>query len=119
MTVVNVLEAKTHLSRLIAEVEAGGEVIIARHNRPVVRLVPAEPAGATAPSGLAEPALAWQAQPAAMPYRMAGPAKRWPGTPSPPVRRTPGRLKGIVAWDDRFNDPLPDDELRLWNGEGD
>lgn len=43
MTTVNVLEAKTHLSRLIAEAEAGGEVIIARGNVPVVRLVPVTP----------------------------------------------------------------------------
>ena len=52
MTIVNVLEAKTNLSRLIAEVEAGGEVIIARNNKPVVRLV------ATTPAGVAEPAAA-------------------------------------------------------------
>jgi len=32
-------EAKTHLSRLLAEVEAGEEVIIARGTRPVARLV--------------------------------------------------------------------------------
>ncbi len=106
MTIVNVLEAKTNLSRLIAEVEAGGEVIIARNNKPVVRLVLA------ASGGVAEAAPAWQPAPEAprVPGRLAEPQ---------PVRRTPGRLKGIVAWDDRFNDPLPDDELRLWNGEGD
>jgi prevent-host-death family protein len=33
-------EAKTHLSRLLAEVEAGEEVTIARGARPVARLVP-------------------------------------------------------------------------------
>ncbi len=110
MTIVNVLDAKTNLSRLIAEVEAGGEVIIARNNRPVVRLVLAN-GGA----GVAEPGLAGQPQRAgSMPRRAPGPP---PKTPGP--RRVPGRLKGIVAWDDRFNDPLPDDELRLWNGEGD
>lgn len=36
----NVLEAKTHLSRLIEHVEAGEEVVIARAGRPVARLVP-------------------------------------------------------------------------------
>jgi len=36
---VNIHEAKTNLSRLIEEVEHGGEVIIARHNRPVAKLV--------------------------------------------------------------------------------
>jgi len=37
---VNVHEAKTHLSRLLEQVEGGGEVIIARAGRPVARLVP-------------------------------------------------------------------------------
>lgn len=38
--VVNVYEAKTHLSRLLDLVSAGQEVIIARAGRPVARLVP-------------------------------------------------------------------------------
>ncbi len=33
-------EAKTHLSRLLAEVEAGEEIIICRGSKPVARLVP-------------------------------------------------------------------------------
>ena len=33
-------EAKTHLSRLLADVERGDEVIIGRAGRPVARLVP-------------------------------------------------------------------------------
>ncbi len=41
MKVVTVHEAKTHLSRLLAEVEKGEEVVIARRNQPVARLVPA------------------------------------------------------------------------------
>lgn len=36
---VTIHEAKTHLSRLIARVEAGGEVIIARGQTPVAKLV--------------------------------------------------------------------------------
>ena len=40
MKIVGVHQAKTHLSRLLATVEAGEEVIIARGGRPVVRLVP-------------------------------------------------------------------------------
>jgi len=35
---VTIHEAKTHLSRLIAAVERGEEVIIARRNKPVARL---------------------------------------------------------------------------------
>ena len=41
-TIVNTHEAKTHLSRLLAEVEAGGEVVIARAGKPIARLVSAE-----------------------------------------------------------------------------
>ena len=41
MTTYTVHEAKTNLSKLLAEMEAGGEVIIARGDTPVARLVPA------------------------------------------------------------------------------
>jgi prevent-host-death family protein len=37
---VNVHEAKTHLSRLLAEVENGAEVIVARNGVPIAKLVP-------------------------------------------------------------------------------
>ena len=37
---VNVHEAKTHLSRLLAAVEAGEEIVLARAGRPCARLVP-------------------------------------------------------------------------------
>ncbi len=40
MTTVNVHEAKTHLSRLLALVAAGEEVIIAKAGKPVARLTP-------------------------------------------------------------------------------
>lgn len=39
-TTVNIYEAKTRLSALLALVEAGEEVIIARNGRPVARLAP-------------------------------------------------------------------------------
>ncbi|WP_213697465.1 type II toxin-antitoxin system Phd/YefM family antitoxin [Acetomicrobium sp.] len=39
---VNVHEAKTNLSKLLAQVEEGKEVIIARAGKPVARLVPIE-----------------------------------------------------------------------------
>ncbi|MCY3504897.1 MAG: type II toxin-antitoxin system Phd/YefM family antitoxin [Chloroflexi bacterium] len=45
MTTVNIHEAKTHLSRLLAQVEAGEDVVIARNGKPVARLVPCEPKG--------------------------------------------------------------------------
>jgi prevent-host-death family protein len=40
MTVVNVHAAKTHLSRLIERACEGEEIVIARNNEPVVKLVP-------------------------------------------------------------------------------
>jgi len=50
MPVVNMLEAKTHLSRLVEEVETGAasEIVIARNGKPAARLVPI---GAPAPAG--------------------------------------------------------------------
>ena len=75
MTQFSVHDAKTNLSRLIADALAGGDVVIARGNVPVVRLVPVEPRG----------------------------------------RRCFGALKGKIAMDAGFADPLPDDELAGWN----
>jgi prevent-host-death family protein len=43
MRMVNIHSAKTHLSRLVAEVAAGEEIVIARAGKPVTRLVPFEP----------------------------------------------------------------------------
>lgn len=40
MKTVNVHEAKTHLSRLLARAHAGEEIIIARGGEPYARLVP-------------------------------------------------------------------------------
>ena len=40
MKQVNVHEAKTHLSRLLQDVENGEEVVIARNGEPVAKLVP-------------------------------------------------------------------------------
>ena len=37
---VNIHDAKTNLSSLIAQVEAGDEIVIARAGKPVARLVP-------------------------------------------------------------------------------
>jgi len=57
---VNVGQAKTDLSRLIARVEAGEEVEIARNGVPVARLVPVEPAGVGAAFLAARGSLAGQ-----------------------------------------------------------
>ncbi len=45
MITVNVNQAKTHLSLLLAQVEAGEEVTIARNGKPVARLVPCKKRG--------------------------------------------------------------------------
>lgn len=38
--IVNIHEAKTHLSRLLRKVQDGEEIVIARDGRPVAKLVP-------------------------------------------------------------------------------
>ena len=73
---VTIHEAKTNLSKLIAAVEAGGELVISRGATPVVRIVPL----------------------------------------SPPKKRIFGAMKGRVSLDDTFFEPLPEDELTLWEG---
>lgn len=42
---VKVHQAKTNLSALLVRVEAGEEIIVARGDRPVAKLVPLRPAG--------------------------------------------------------------------------
>ncbi len=42
---VNLHDAKTHLSRYVAQALAGEEVVIAKAGTPLVRLVPVAPAG--------------------------------------------------------------------------
>jgi prevent-host-death family protein len=45
MDIVNVHAAKTHLSELLARVEAGEEVVLGRAGRPIARLIPFRPTG--------------------------------------------------------------------------
>ncbi len=42
-TIINIHDAKTHLSRIVDDVAAGAEVIIAKAGKPMARLVPLEP----------------------------------------------------------------------------
>jgi prevent-host-death family protein len=82
MTIVTIHEAKTNLSKLIKLVEAGEEVVIARGEKPVVRLAPVDP-----------------------------PQKK---------SRNLGygsfaELKGKIP-DSAFFDPLPEEDLKLWEG---
>jgi prevent-host-death family protein len=76
--VVNVHEAKTHLSRLLERVHRGEEIILAKAGKPYARLVPLEEES----------------------------------------EREPGRLKGRIVMRHDFFEPLPDDELKSWEGEG-
>jgi prevent-host-death family protein len=50
-SIVNVHEAKTHFSKLLARVEKGERIVVARGGKPVAKLVPAElpPLGALPP----------------------------------------------------------------------
>ena len=77
MTKVNVGEAKANLSKLLAQVETGEEVVIARNGKPVARLVKCKPKG--------KPKF--------------------------------GSWKGKIEIPDSFFDPLPEEELKLWEGE--
>jgi prevent-host-death family protein len=91
MTKVTIHAAKTNLSKLIAKVEAGEEVVICRGDKEVARLVPAGAA-----RGVREEQAPWGAPGA------------WDGK-SP---RKPGLLKGIIGPipEDAF-DPMTDEEI--------
>ena len=54
MKIVNIHEAKTHLSRLIQEAQDGEEIVIARGNEPLVKLVLVESARPRRSSGWAK-----------------------------------------------------------------
>jgi prevent-host-death family protein len=60
MTIVNMLEAKSSLSRLVDAVESGREpeIVIARNGRPAARLVAIAPAAAGQRIGVARGAFA-------------------------------------------------------------
>jgi prevent-host-death family protein len=51
MKIVNIHAAKTQLSRLIAEVVAGEDVVISKAGTPLVRLVPVAAVGGPRPLG--------------------------------------------------------------------
>ena len=49
---LNIDQAKTHLSRLNEEVMEGGTVVVAKAGKPMVQLVPVAAAGGARPLGL-------------------------------------------------------------------
>lgn len=52
MAIVNVHQAKSQLSKLLEQAEAGEEVVIARAGKPVARLVPYTPSGKERKAGI-------------------------------------------------------------------
>lgn len=52
MQTINIHEAKTHLSRLVDEVVAGNEVVIAKAGKPMAKLIPFVPAAGKRKLGL-------------------------------------------------------------------
>jgi prevent-host-death family protein len=42
-TIINIHEARTHLSRIVEEMAAGKEIVIAKAGKPMARLLPIEP----------------------------------------------------------------------------
>lgn len=59
MRIVNIHEAKTTLSALLAEVEEGEQVIIARNGKPIAQLIRIEPTPRRQP-GLLRALPAWR-----------------------------------------------------------
>lgn len=49
---VNIHEAKTHFSKLLARVAEGEEIVIARNGKPIARLAPLTPVPKERPLGI-------------------------------------------------------------------
>ena len=77
MKIVNIRQAKTQLSRLLAQVEAGEEVLIARRGKPVARLVACKPRSRRRPDVLKGKIVVLEDFPGALPE---GELNRWEGT---------------------------------------
>jgi prevent-host-death family protein len=51
MKVINIQEAKTHLSRYVDAAAGGDEVVIGKHGKPLARLIPFRPVHDRRPLG--------------------------------------------------------------------
>ncbi len=80
MTEITIHAAKTNLSKLIARVQEGEEIVICKGKTPVARLTAIAPA---------------------------------------PNKRQYGAYKGLATVTDAFFEPLPESELRGWEGQTD
>ena len=87
MAIINMHDAKSRLSDLVARAEAGEDVVIARRNKPAVRLVPVE------------------------------------GDSNVRIRKSREEAFGSMAHlrdalkDVDWFEPLPEDELKAWEGK--
>ncbi len=133
MTKVTIHAAKTNLSKLIAQVEAGEEVVICRGDQPVAQLAPLRPV-----TNVKEKSAAWQPDAprasrtkkkrTALPDTLYDPwsAKDFgpgvmddepdwgaPGTWDGVSPRKPGLLKGVIALDASFFDPATPEETGI------
>lgn len=121
MATINMHDAKTQLSDLVARAEAGEEIVIARRNKPAVRLVPVEsakgfgeePQAAYDTDGMSEAVRAGREFTIMQGGKAV--AKVVPVAARKP--RVPGALKGMVTLPDSVFDPLPDDDLDAWEGK--
>lgn len=99
MPTYTVHQAKTHLSKLLAEMERGEEVVISRRAKPIARLTAIEPRREPVPPD--QPG--WRRRPdGSIEFLHTG--------------RRPGTLKGLFELPDSFFDPLPEEELAAWDG---
>ena len=86
---VNIHAAKTQLSALIAEAEAGADIVIARAGKPAVRLVPVKKKAAK------------------------------PKNVKPRFDRKPGFMKGQIWMAPDFDEPLPASLFTALSGDRD
>lgn len=80
MKSINIHEAKTHLSRYLAQLEQGETILLCKRNVPIAEIRPVSKEGRK--------------------------------------ERQFGTAKGLIRIPPSFFDPLPDDELDLWDGLG-
>lgn len=126
MVTINMHQAKTGLSDLVARAEAGEEILIARRNKPAVKLVPIGGDGMRKRAGFAEDKQAEfdltglrEAVEGGKEYTIMQDgkevAKVVPVEPEPKSRGW-GAWEGRYRLPDSFFEPLPDEELRAWEG---
>ena len=140
MAIFNMHRAKTELSELVARAEAGEEIVIARRNKPAVKLVPVKAADISvseAPAsernemwesvGFAEDKQAEfdvsefrEAMDKGREFKIMQDGKAVARViPVDEKPRAPGRfahLRGNLP-PDLFDEPLSDDELDAWEGK--